>query len=306
VEKLTRQGIFEMAAKQLRQDFEELTTVPHAALRGSEAEELLRRFLREHIPRRFDVGSGFIIDRRDRVSQQTDVIVYDALNCPTYRVSDTAAVYPADNVAAMVEVKSRLDGDKLTDGFEKIASVKSLSKTRSPELGVLMMDQTHCSIFAFDSALSLDTIAERYAEWLRSHGLGAHPDVICVLDKGIVTTAAYVPGVPGWAVAMLEGPGGDAAEGSHIGITAHELGLAALDAFFRLLLTQLALFRSMVDHPGFGWGNQLPGGKVKVLYVGSVTNEKDPKKRRQKLEEYAKQARELLDRQESPENGTGR
>jgi hypothetical protein len=111
----SRQKIFAQAAKKLRQDFGELSTVPHRALKGHEAEKLVRTFLAGHLPKRFGVGSGFIIDHNDSVSKQTDVIIYDAHNCPVYRVSDDAAIFPNENVAAVVEVKARLDREKLSE-----------------------------------------------------------------------------------------------------------------------------------------------------------------------------------------------
>ena len=300
MEQPTREGIFEMAGKKLRQEFVELRAVPHAALRGGEAEDLVRRFLREHIPRRFDVGTGFIIDPRNKVSRQTDVIVYDALNCPTYRASDTAGIFPANNVAAVVEVKSKLDGDELQDALDKIASVKSLAKIRRADVGVPILDQTHGSVFAFESALTLDTAAERYGQWMRTHGLFHHADVICVLDKGIVTTVGQLPGVPGWGILFLEGLGGPAAEGAHIGVGVHQLGPTTLDAYFRLLLAHLTLFRSMVDHPGFAWSKHLPSGMMKVSYLTSVTNEKDPARRKEKLKEYEARARDEMSKTPLP------
>ena len=116
-------------------------------------QKLVQQFLRDHLPRRFDVSSGFIIDSRDVVSRQTDVIVYDALNCPLYWVSNNAE-YPANNVAAVVEVKSKLDGDQLTDAFDKIESVKSLAKRIVAE-DKPVLEQTHGSVFAFKDALVL-------------------------------------------------------------------------------------------------------------------------------------------------------
>lgn len=106
--KVTREEIFAQAAKKLRQDFEELSTVPHRALKGHEAEQLVKSFLVGHLPRRFGVGAGFIIDPSDTVSSQTDVIVYDAFNCPVYRASEDAGIFPSTNVAAVVEVKVSL------------------------------------------------------------------------------------------------------------------------------------------------------------------------------------------------------
>jgi hypothetical protein len=113
MQQVTRQQIFAQAAKKLRQDFEELSTVPHAGLKGHEAEEIVRKFLKGHLPKRFDVGSGFVIDPGDNVSKQTDLIIYDALNCPVYRASENAAIIPSDNVASVIEVKSRLGKDAM-------------------------------------------------------------------------------------------------------------------------------------------------------------------------------------------------
>jgi hypothetical protein len=127
---VTRKDIFEFASRRLRTEFEEIrNTVPHAGAKGSEAERIVRRFLSDHLPKRFAVGSGFILDRADAVSKQTDVVVYDALNCPVYRASDEAGIFPADNVAAVIEVKSTLDKTRFDEARENIAATKKLRKT---------------------------------------------------------------------------------------------------------------------------------------------------------------------------------
>src|SRR4051812_25038234 len=41
---LTRQKIFQLAARRLRQEFEELGIIPHSGAKGGEAERLMRRF----------------------------------------------------------------------------------------------------------------------------------------------------------------------------------------------------------------------------------------------------------------------
>jgi len=142
VKSVTRQSIFEQAAKKLRQEFEDLSSVPHAALEDHEAEKLVRQFLNGHLPKCFTAGAGFIIDRREQVSKQTDVVIYDAMNCPVYRASDDAAIIPNDNVAAVVEVKSRLDKERLEQAAENIASAKRLHKTNAPDLPFLIQTKT--------------------------------------------------------------------------------------------------------------------------------------------------------------------
>jgi hypothetical protein len=44
-EAISRKSIFENASAKLRQDFDELYSVPHSALKGAEAEKIIRSFL---------------------------------------------------------------------------------------------------------------------------------------------------------------------------------------------------------------------------------------------------------------------
>lgn len=156
---VSRKDIFQRAARKIRQDFDELYSIPHNAVRGGEAEKIVRKFLENHLPRRFAVGSGFIIDPEDAISRQTDVIVYDAFNCPTYRAGEDSAIFPSDNVAAVIEVKSRLTNSELRKAWENIHKTKSLKKRFTNAPGPLRSQTLGC-IFAFNSDLSLDSISE--------------------------------------------------------------------------------------------------------------------------------------------------
>jgi hypothetical protein len=150
------------------------------------------------LPKRFDVGAGFIIDRLDNVSKQTDVIIYDALNCPVYRASQDAGVFPSDNVAATVEVKSCLDKDQLFAAFENILATKRLAKTPPPEFPGFITAQTMGCVFAFKSSITFEKICEHYTELLRTRGIGNHIDIILVLDKGIVMVWSKPPMFNKW------------------------------------------------------------------------------------------------------------
>lgn len=285
-----------MAAAKLRQDFQELGTVPHSGLKGDEAARLVRRFLNDHLPKRFSAGSGFTIDRLDQISKQTDVVIYDALNCPVYRASDEAGVFPADNVAAVVEVKSRLDKTRLEEAFTNIAAAKSLAKTKEPQnFPFPMASQTLGCLFAFDCELDLDTLARHYNRLLAERGLGHHVDLIAILDRAVLMMVAQPPSLP-WTSCFFEGPGGPSAEGSHLGVGVMELGEASLDGFLRFLLVHLSMFRGLVDHPGLG----RPGQDMKVFYLTSITFERDPQLRDLKLQRYADEARAYFERNAEP------
>ena len=291
VKKVTRQSIFENAARKLRQDFQELGSVTHAASKGAEAERLIRKFLGEHLPKRFGVGAGFVIDPNERISRQTDVIIFDALNCPTYRESEDAAIFPSDNVAGAIEVKSRLDSKEFEDAFRKIAALKSLAKTKIPEtIPGPVSTQTYGCIFAFESSITMKKISELYFDLTREHGLGRHPDLIGILDRGVITLTAKMRGMSDWVTMLvMEGAGGSQGEGSHIGISCHEIGDQTLDYFLRLLITALSNFRQWVYNPGFEWNKTPSEGQAMIRYLTSITMEKDPEKRDLILRKYQEQ-----------------
>jgi hypothetical protein len=286
---VTRKAIFEQAAKKIRTDFEALTTVPHNALKGSEAERLVRQFLNNHLPKRFCAGAGFIIDSQERISKQTDVVIYDAINCPVYRASEEAGIFPSDNVAAVVEVKSRLTKAELRDGFEKIANVKRLSKTPLSHyrLGSPSLVQTMGCVLAFTSELTLETTQQEYGALIKEFDLGFHPDVVAVLDRGMITLVNHARGTVGWApILAYEGIHGSAAEGAYIGVGSNELGESTLDHFLRLVLMYLTYFREIVAHPGFDWHAGAKGERISVTPLKAVTLETDPQLREQKLKQY--------------------
>jgi hypothetical protein len=287
MEELTRERIFAQAARKLREDFNEARLLPHAGARGAEGEAIVRGFLNSHLPKRFAAGCGFIIDRQDRVSRQTDVVVYDAHNCPIYLASDTAAIFPNDNVAAVVEVKSRLDKEKLFSAAENIAAAKALVKTRDSGAPGYMQGSTLGCVFAFECELLTEKMLRHYVDTIAKHGIGRHIDVIVVLDRAFYTVVARPPGEEGWAMTTIEGLGGPAAEGSHLAVASHDAGEETLDGFLRYLLFHLTFFRAIVPHPGFSL--RKAGGEV--LYFMSLTQETDPVKREAKLREYADEVR---------------
>jgi hypothetical protein len=289
--KVSRQSIFEQAAHKLRQDFEELSVVPHSGLKGNQAERLVKAFLKAHLPKRYDVGSGFILDHFDNVSKQTDVIIYDAFNCPVYRASDDAAIFPSDNVAAVIEVKSRLDKEQLTSSFENILATKQLSKLVA-EGPSFITSQTLGCLFAFESSISLDKIAEHYTDLTKKYGIGHHIDIILVLDKGTVAMWAKSQTFKVWGRYFHEGINKQLTEGLHFALAIEELGANSLDAFLRHLLTHLTFFRGIVDHPGFDWSSSSSFAGTKLQFLATITHETDPELKRQKAEQYTKEIRE--------------
>lgn len=282
-QKPTRETIFQDAGKRMRTEFEEVRrNVPHPGVAGGEGEGIVREFLSSHLPGRFRVTDGFIIDREDHVSSHEDAIVYDVLNCPVYRTSQHGMIIPNDNVAALFEVKFKLT-TLVEETIDKIHEAKNLVKTRTRPDRVDRPEQLEtCGVvFAFECGLEYQVVIDRWHSRLtQQNPLHKSCYMVVVLDRGIWVTVTQVPGF-GVAPAFIDAVSQAAPVGTRVGIAYFEYGDRTLDAMMRLLLSHLTFFRHRVDHPGFNFsalgprpikwmGTYVAQGKMQYSTVGGV------------------------------------
>ena len=247
---LTVAELISAAGAQLLADFEHRrSTAFHAGEQGAEIEDVLRTFLNAHLPKRFAATSAHLVDSENTHSKQTDVAIYDTLTSPVFRSSKTSLILPVDHVAAVVEVKTSLDKHELEDAYAKIASCKSLKKTQQSPMdraatgSDLSKITTMGVVFAFDSNTSLDTLAENARDLNKAYDSNLWPDLVVVLDKGVITYAVQFPG-ENPPIGLSMGP----TDERFIIPPGYELlsvindGHATLNRFFTLLLSQLTFF----------------------------------------------------------------
>lgn len=117
---------YQLEARKILADGEKIGLfTQHPGTLGAYREARLREFLREHVPTRFVVTSGFITDHDpelanqvDRTSLQIDCLIHDHNHfAPLFRTDEFAIVSPAP-VVAIVEVKSTLTLSKETLGID--------------------------------------------------------------------------------------------------------------------------------------------------------------------------------------------
>jgi len=104
---------------------------------GAYKERLLMRLIKDSVPKRYDVGTGFVLFPGERqfsgkspdedgpwrlnghkVSKQIDIIVYDSLNFPTvFKDGDFVIVRP-ESVRSIIEVKGSIDSKQITSFME--------------------------------------------------------------------------------------------------------------------------------------------------------------------------------------------
>ena len=100
-------------------------TLPHSGERGRNDEERLRAFLAKVLPRRFSIGTGFLVCSNPTLpaSRQIDTVVFDEIhNSPLHREL-AAYVFPIEMVYGTVEVKGLLKPSDLVSTLRSIAQV---------------------------------------------------------------------------------------------------------------------------------------------------------------------------------------
>lgn len=148
--------------------------IKHNPTRGSTAENALRALLREFLPQRCGIGSGFMLAANGAASRQLDIIVFDQFeSAPLYRDGDIVIVSP-DSAYVTIEVKSNLDSVSLADAFANIQSVKSLNMN------------VRAVVFAYESA-TVETLAARLPAESAKYG-DLVPDQILCLERRLVIT----------------------------------------------------------------------------------------------------------------------
>jgi hypothetical protein len=91
--------------------------------KGLPREQQVRQFLRKRLPPKWGVTRGHVIFAGDQTSQEFDIIVYDAINCPSWALdeaSDPRRLVPLEAVLGVIEVKSTLDDRTLVEAVEKL------------------------------------------------------------------------------------------------------------------------------------------------------------------------------------------
>ena len=175
--------VFESISEKMQSDFEKVTKlVSHPGVKGTARENALMKYLRPHIPDKFEFSDGIIIDSFDHQSCQVDVIIHDRIATPFLQDQDLANVIPIESVYAVIEVKSTLTKDELIKCIANIKSVRSLQKNTitgqiSPTLGF---------VFAYDADSTLETIYKNFLELSKDLPPEQQITCICVLNKGLI------------------------------------------------------------------------------------------------------------------------
>lgn len=118
--------------QQLRAVLAEAGCEGHPTTSGDISEGAWRSMLRNFLPRRYEVGTGFVVDSKGGISEQQDVILYDRHYSPALLSTsepDQPAYVTVESVYAVLEVKPTLNKTNTIAAAAKAASVRQLHRT---------------------------------------------------------------------------------------------------------------------------------------------------------------------------------
>lgn len=102
--------------------------IEHPGCKGDATEQRWIDFLRTYLPDRYKVDKAIVIDSTGNVSEQMDIVIYDAIYTPFIFNQDGFMYIPAESVYAVFEVKQDVKG-YIDYAAQKVESVRRLKRT---------------------------------------------------------------------------------------------------------------------------------------------------------------------------------
>jgi len=173
--------------------------VPHRGEQGAAREEVVRKFLRAYLPKRFEVSSGFIFDAHGNVSHQTDVIISDAYTSPCFEVDGGVRFYPCESVVAAGEIKTNITSRKelwtaissLRDIglLDRSANGKAICRSTGQQIDHVNnhLHRIFTFLFITENALSIGLAEEVLIEFVTRNAPHVWPNLILAFDEYLLT-----------------------------------------------------------------------------------------------------------------------
>lgn len=140
----------------------------------------------------FRAGSVRVIDSEGE-SAQFDTVIYTS---SATQSENQFAEVKADEIACGVQIVGNLGPEELRAGYERIAVIKRLKRTRISGIEYPINDTPLGIIFAVESDVPIEKIAEHMILLNKSHPSSEWPDMVVILTRGTINYAAQIYGEP--------------------------------------------------------------------------------------------------------------
>ncbi|KFJ07026.1 hypothetical protein BTHE_1454 [Bifidobacterium thermophilum] len=186
--------ILDKSEQTLKSELEEYYSsfISHKPTAGASVEDVLKKWLRNHLPSSIGVTSGFAMDITGKKTKQLDVILYDAQRTPIFLSIHGVDLIPIEGILAVVEVKAHLRTHDIQTCIQNCLSLKQLQPSAySPDAmyqGKITINEKIIypkiiySVFAMKSD---HFMANKLNESMSGLPIDKRIDTLCYLDRGI-------------------------------------------------------------------------------------------------------------------------
>ncbi len=134
------------------------TAIGHPGTLGDASEADWIRAFDLILPRRYLAATAFVVDSRENISEQQDLVIFDRQYSPLLFVHNRAMYVAAESVYAVFEIKQDLNRDNIEYAGRKIASVRRLFRTSAPVVHVAGTSQGKPPFRIVGGLLCLDSV----------------------------------------------------------------------------------------------------------------------------------------------------
>ena len=170
----------------LRRDFAQ-----HPPSAGDNREDIVEKFLKQHLPKRFGISTGFVFSHNGERSQQADLLVVDDQNNAPLYPDDRNQLWPVEAVYALIEVKTQLNRHDQKDAIAKGQRFKSLSRKFLNAGQSIRIENSLFVIWSFESP-EASTVKQNLVELLDGVPRGEQPDLIVVPNRLVASAGSYL------------------------------------------------------------------------------------------------------------------
>ncbi len=180
--KINIQKLFGALDEEMRQKLSsKIDEIYHPGTKGTEVELNWIGLLRNYLPERYSVDSGFVVDHEGNISEQIDIIIYDRHFTPFIFRGENVVYIPAEGVYAVFEVRPKLNKTNYDYAVKKLNSVKNLKRTSASFVHILGKDKKEL----FDVIGGILTKENGSQNVYESLKVGSELSIVLCLDCGI-------------------------------------------------------------------------------------------------------------------------
>lgn len=140
--KINIEKLFNALDEEMRQKLSsKIDEIYHPTAKGNETELNWIGLLRNYLPERYSVDSGFVVDHEGNISEQIDIIIYDRHFTPFIFRGENVVYIPVEGIYAVFEVRPKLSKANYDYAVKKLNSVKELKRTSASFVHILGRDK---------------------------------------------------------------------------------------------------------------------------------------------------------------------